>query len=65
MDVGNTVDVVDSDTLTWTERRTCRCCGSSIPFSERKAIDQIHPGLDVCIDCMPHMFEKNCIDEHL
>ena len=42
-------------------RRTCRCCGRSIMFDERKAIDVFHPGLDVCPDCMPHMFEKSCI----
>jgi len=56
----STVEVVEN--CPTTERRTCRCCGRSIMYDERKAIDFFHPGLDVCPDCMPHMFEKSCLD---
>jgi len=55
----STVEVAENSL---TERRTCRCCCRSIMLSERKAIDVFHPGLDVCPDCLPHMFEKSCID---
>jgi len=66
MDVASTVEVAEKSPTTnedyWANRRTCRCCGSSIMASERKAVDVFHPGLDVCPDCLPHMFEKSCLD---
>lgn len=47
------------------DRRTCRCCGRSIMYDERKAVDVFRPGLDICPDCLPHMFEKSCLGEQV
>ena len=44
-------------------RRTCRCCGSSIPFIERLEIDQDwQPGLDVCSGCILHFNRRSCLE---
>lgn len=43
------------------ERRTCRCCGRSIMFEERKEVDSFKQGLDVCPDCLLHFNRRSCL----